>query len=98
MIKGCEKRVVWLRNTESDLFDQAYFILSESAYERKQSEGDVVAEAKRIIARLPIAGYWDNSARNMKKRRTPSASLKLVFFVLGFLVGALPLALTLLIL
>ena len=98
MIKGCEKRVVWLRNTESEVFDQAYFILSESAYEKNHNEGDIVAEAKRIIARSPITGYWDDSLQKNKKRRHSSASCKAVFFVLGFLVGALPLALTLLIL
>ena len=25
---------MWLRNTESEIFDQAYFILSDAAYER----------------------------------------------------------------
>lgn len=99
MIKGCEKRVVWLRNTESEVFDQAYFILSESAYEKKHSETDIVAEAKRIIARSPFTGYWDDfEQKKRKKRRMSSASLKWIFFVLGFSAGSLPLAITLLIL
>lgn len=98
MIKGCEKRVVWLRNTESETFDQAYFILSESAYEKKKSESDIVTEAKRIIGQLPITGWWDESAEGAKKRRSPSASVKLAFFALGFALGAIPAAAVLLLL
>ena len=98
MIKGCEKRVVWLRNTESEIFEQAYFILSESAYEKKKSDGDIVAEAKRIIGQLPITGWWDESAPKSKKRRHASASVKIGFFVIGFALGAIPPALVLLLL
>ena len=97
MIKGCEKRVVWLRNTESELFDQAYFILSESAYEKKRSEGDIVAEAKRIIAQSPFTGYYEPPHEKKKKRRAASASVKMVCFVIGFLAGSLPFAITMLI-
>ena len=97
MIKGCEKRVVWIRNTESETFDQAYFILSESAYEKKKSESDIVAEAKRIIGQAPITGWWEEPSIT-KKRRLSSASSSLAFFVIGFALGAIPTALALLLL
>ena len=97
MIKGCEKRVVWIRNTESETFDQAYFILSESAYEKKKSESDIVAEAKRIIGQAPITGWWEEPPKT-KKRRLSSASSSLAFFVIGFALGAIPTALALLLL
>ena len=98
MIKGCEKRVVWIRCNGSDLFDQAYFILSESAYEKKRSEGDIVTEAKRIIGQLPVSGWWDGQNYKPKKRRRFSASGKVACFILGFALGAIPAAVLLLIL
>ena len=96
MIKGCEKRVVWLRNTDSEVFDQAYFILSDAAYEKKKSEGDIVSEAKRIIGQAPISGWWEEPTPKTKKRGLHPASSKLAFFILGFALGAIPSALVLL--
>ena len=98
MIKGCEKRVVWLRNTESDIFEQAYFILSDSAYDKKKSEGDIVSEAKRIIGEAPISGWWCGSSLKKKKRRIGSALGRFAFFTVGFLLGTVPMALILLLL
>lgn len=98
MIKGCEKRVVWVRNTESDIFEQAYFILSESACEKKKSDGDIVSEAKRIIGQLPITGLYEPPSAKTKKRRRSPASVKIGFFVIGFVLGAIPPALVLLLL
>ena len=98
MIKGCEKRVVWVRNTESDMFEQAYFILSETPRGRICTESDIVAEAKRIIGRTPISGWWEEPEPEAKKRRHSSASVKFAFFALGFSVGAVPLALLLILL
>ena len=95
MIKGCEKRVVWLRNTESDIFEQAYFILSEASRGKSCTESDIVAEAKRIIGRTPVSGWWEEAEPETKKRRHPSALVKFAFFVLGFSIGAIPLALLL---
>lgn len=71
MIKGCQKRVVWVRNTESDWFDEAYFVLSEKAVEKKKSdtnEPDIITEANRIIAASPFAGYWGLEAERRSER------------------------------
>ena len=27
MIKGCKKKIIYLKNTDSDIFDEAYFVL-----------------------------------------------------------------------
>ncbi|MBR2459616.1 MAG: hypothetical protein IKB34_00080 [Clostridia bacterium] len=90
MIKGCTKKVIWMRNTESELFDEAYFILSEAASKGEARESDIVKEAKRIIARSPVANYWEtdpdsksaganshNSTQSFgeKKRRRAAGSL-----------------------
>ena len=92
MIKGCQKNVIWLRNTESELFEQAYFILSDAACEKNKSEGDILAEARRIISDSPCGNYWGGYAHSYpkKKRKRPSGVVRLAFFMLGLVAGALP--------
>lgn len=51
MIKGCTKKMVLLKDTGSDFFEEAYFILkTDSPFGALRSERDFVAEANRIIA------------------------------------------------
>ena len=47
MIKGCHKRIIFLKNTGSELFEEAYFIMKPRATEMKES--DVVSEATKIV-------------------------------------------------
>ena len=44
--KGCEKRIIMIKNTGSELFEEAYFVLRN---ESRNEESDMVAEANRII-------------------------------------------------
>lgn len=101
MIKGCQKKVIWLRNTENELFDEAYFILSEAAYREKKSEGDMVQAARRLINESPVCNYWGNTEKlqggtsygnlyGARGARSSSAFSKGVCFLLGCFVGALP--------
>lgn len=48
MIKGCSRKVIVIKNPGSDLFEEAYFIVSPKVSERKH--GDFLHEANRIIA------------------------------------------------
>ena len=50
MVKGCEKRIVYLKNTGSPMFCEAYFVINES-YARKANDGQlsIVKEAERLI-------------------------------------------------
>ena len=47
--KGCEKRMIMIKNTGSELFEEAYFILNNKKASRT-SEYDMVKEANRIVA------------------------------------------------
>lgn len=47
MIKGIGKQVVVLKNTGSELFEEAIFILKEGVSARKD---DMIAECRRIIS------------------------------------------------
>ena len=49
MIKGTHRHMVILKNTESPLFEEAYFILRDQV-EAISDNNDMVAEANRIIA------------------------------------------------
>lgn len=48
-MRGCQKRIIQVKNMTSSIFDEAYFILRENASATSQSEGDMVQEAGRII-------------------------------------------------
>ena len=75
MIKGCHKSIVFLRDTGSELFDEAYFILKPNAQGKK--EADIISEATRIVNRLDEG----NKRRGMKRLG------KLFSFLAGALVG-----------
>ena len=49
MVRGCQRRVVFIKNTESKIFSEAYFILSDEAYKESHTDEDIIREANRII-------------------------------------------------
>lgn len=57
MLRGCQKRVIHLRDTKSQLFDEAYFIIREqSDAQTSPTPHEMVKEAQRIIRQsLPEA-------------------------------------------
>ena len=73
--KGCEKRMIMLKNTGSDLFEEAYFILNTKR-SSQVSTCDMIKEANRIIA--------DNQMipKREEKQRAP-----LFLYLLGVLCG-----------
>ena len=48
MVRGCQKKIVYLKNTGSEVFDEAYFVVRDGALANK-SECDMVEEANRIL-------------------------------------------------
>lgn len=49
MVRGCQRRVVFIKNTDSKIFSEAYFILSDEAYKESHTDEDIIREANRII-------------------------------------------------
>ena len=47
MVRGCQRKVIFLKNTESKIFSEAYFIVDDKAPE--VTERDMIREANRII-------------------------------------------------
>ena len=48
-MRGYQKRVIFLKNTGSHLFDEAYFVLSKECEAAHIGQSDMVLEANRII-------------------------------------------------
>lgn len=48
-MKGCQKKVIFLKNTGSYLFDEAYFIISREGERSPVTEESMIVEANRII-------------------------------------------------
>lgn len=48
MVRGCHKRVIYLKSTDSHLYDEVYFIVSDKAPVGTR-ERDFIDEANRII-------------------------------------------------
>ena len=48
MVRGCQKKIVYLKSTGSDVFDEAYFVVRDSAL-GGIGECDMVKEANRIL-------------------------------------------------
>lgn len=77
-MRGYQRRVIYLKNTGSALFDEAYFVVKENGGARAQS-GDMVSEATRIIR--------ENS--DVKKRHGRGRGFReWILFFFGFLGGA----------
>ena len=74
MIKGCHKSVVFLKDTGSELFDEAYFVVKPSA--KQNGCRDIVTEAKEIAS-----GF-------LPKKRKRRLWLPVAAFLLGGALGA----------
>ena len=48
-MRGYQRRVIFLKNTGSALFEEAYFVMRSLEMAEGRTEADMVAEADRII-------------------------------------------------
>ena len=49
VVRGCEKRIYHVKNTESDIFDEAYLVLKRQDKTRTASPRELEREALRIV-------------------------------------------------
>ena len=75
-MKGYQKRVIYLKNTGSEIFDEALFFVRAENNTRQVEYNDMVIEANRII---------DESLGNYTKRGRGRS--RLLGFVVPFLLG-----------
>ncbi len=54
MVKGCQRKMVCLKQTESEWFEEAYFILREEKQTHPCDEESLLKEADRIVCRQSV--------------------------------------------
>lgn len=81
-LKGTQKRMIAIKTSESDMFEEAYFVLKANI---DNSNSDMVAEAERIIKSR--AGVSEQAKKPIISKKAVMAAL--VFFLLGVIVGGL---------
>ena len=79
-MKGCQKRVVFLKNTGSPVFEEAYFIVraDKNGAEICKKDGDIVSEASRIV---------DEMLGKKKREGSGTGILCAAFFLFGAVLG-----------
>ncbi len=94
MLKGCQRKVIVIKNPGSELFEEAYFIVKPLDKARKES--DFLAEANRIISvrsascRSSSQETGKDGAKTAKAKAGAAShfSAKGVLWLFGFLTGA----------
>ena len=76
MIRGCQKRIVVLKETGSKMFEEAQFVIKDE-YKECQ-DFDIISEAVKIIS--------DNSFK-LKEPNKKRKSSEILPFALGILLG-----------
>ena len=79
-MRGYQKKVIFLKDTGSHLFDEAYFVISRKGEEAKIDQSDMIFEANRIIKESTKDKESRIIGRNGKIRR---------YILLSFLMGAI---------
>ena len=82
MGKGCERRIVHLKNTGSAVFEEAFFLMKEEKSEKPPTYAAMVREATRIIEEnITLGGVY------RKPNAAPSGRRTVLAFSLGVLLG-----------
>ena len=79
-MRGYQKKVIFLKDTGSHLFDEAYFVMSREGEDAAIEQSDMVFEANRIIKE----SLGDKESRIGRERLREKRT-----FLIPFLVGAL---------
>ena len=53
MVRGCQRKVIFVKNTGSEMFDEALFFVSRDMA-KDRSDEDMIKEANRIISEQMI--------------------------------------------
>ena len=78
-MRGYQKKVIFLKNTGSHLFDEAYFVVSRQGEEAEIGQSNMILEANRIIRE----SIGEDEHRGRRDRS------KIKNFLLPFFLGAL---------
>lgn len=79
-MRGYQKKVIFLKDTGSHLFEEAYFVISRKGEEAELSKSDMIFEANRIIK---------ESLGDREKRLKGKKGVFKLATVIPFFVGAI---------
>lgn len=83
MIKGCQKKIIFIQGGESSPFETAYFVLKKDSENCCHGGDDILKEADRIIAeRLP-----DVKKKHNRRAKFKQMLYRLMLFTTGLLLG-----------
>ena len=78
--KGCQKRMIVIKNPDGDFFEEAHFVLKEIYNKtRPASEDSMIKEANRILNKYSLVGE--------EKKRKKSPPRAVLTYLLGFATG-----------
>ncbi len=80
MVKGFNRRVVVMKNPDSEIFDEAFFVVKENAVFAK-SERSAVDTAKKIIHDI------EKESKKTKKVKILETAKAVFFLILGIVLG-----------
>lgn len=84
-MRGCQKKIVYFKNTGSKIFDEAYFVISDRSDDKKAVSADMIAEAQRIISECCVT---ENGRSKTYFRKRGSFRPGVLLFSLGALLSA----------
>lgn len=94
MLRGCQKRIYYVKNPESDIFDEAYFILRRGAgLPHGRGDGASHMSKMKLEAERLMADAGESSASTRMRRRRE----KIIAFFFGICASAAAAALVALI-
>ena len=75
-MRGCERRIIMLKGTDSEIFDEAYFLLRKD-FKSRDGDTEMLTEAHRIV-----------SLNTTKRRAHKFFRKETLLFAAGTLLGA----------
>ena len=85
-MRGYQKKVIFLKDTGSHLFEEAYFVVSRKGEEANIGQSDMIFEANRIIK---------ESLQNKESRIKSDKNIRAKSFILPFFLGVISTLITL---
>ena len=83
MVRGCQKKIIYLKNSGSNLFEEAYFVIKNDSQYEEMSECDMIEEANRIINE----SFYQEELDTLGRRIISFLKKYIVPFVIGAVVG-----------
>ena len=82
MVRGCQKKIIYLKNTGSEVFDEAFFVVrdKEIGY---SDECDMVREATRILDE----SFFVEERSGALKKICDTVKRKIIPLLIGFVLG-----------